>query len=62
MHIGEIFWDLAKAFHCVNHKILLTKLHFYGVRGLSENWIRSYLTNKRQKVAVRSLNTAQFFF
>jgi len=31
MHIGGIFWDLAKAFHCMNHEILLTELHFYRV-------------------------------
>jgi hypothetical protein len=41
MHVGGIFCDLAKAFHCVCHETLLRKLHFYGIQGIAECEISS---------------------
>jgi hypothetical protein len=53
---------LTNAFDCINHEILLAKLHFYGKWQISEDWFRFYLTNKRQKDEVRSPNRTQIFF
>jgi hypothetical protein len=60
--LEEFFCDLANAFDCVNHEILLAKLHFYGIQGLMADWFRSYLTNRRQKVEIRSPSSTQNFF
>jgi hypothetical protein len=54
MHVGGISCDLAKAFDCLNHELLLSKLHFYGIRNMAGQWFKSYLHDRRQKVEKKS--------
>ena len=44
--------DLKKAFDAVEHQILLTKLNHYGIRGVLNDWFKSYLSNRSQYVSI----------
>jgi hypothetical protein len=48
--VEGIFCDLQKAFSCINHITLLTKLEFYGITGITYKLIKSYLQGRYQRV------------
>ena len=53
LKVGGIFLDIAKAFDCVNHDILLRKLEYYGFREASLSWFESYLKDRTQYVNIK---------
>ena len=51
---GAVFMDLSKAFDCVNHGLLIAKLSAYGLNMDALQLIRSYLSNRQQRVKINS--------
>ena len=56
---GLLLLDLTKAFDTVQHKILLTKLNHYGIRGVVKNFFESYLTNRSQAVIIHDNHSSK---
>ena len=52
-----IFVDLQKVFDIVDHKILLHKLEYYRIRGVCNDWFKSYLSDRKQFVSINVYNS-----
>jgi len=50
--VGGLFYDLQKAFDCVNYEILLSKMKFYGITGVASKLMESYVRNRYQRVVI----------
>ena len=56
-----VMLDLSAAFDTVNHEILLSLLQEeVGVSGLALEWLRSYLQNRTQRMAVDGTFSERF--
>ena len=55
-----VFVHLQKAFDIVDHQILLAKLNHYGIRGFSNDWFKSYLSNCSQYISINGYGYESF--
>jgi len=46
--------DLSKAFDCINHELLIAKLHAYGFGTEALEMIHDYLKNRKQRVKINT--------
>ncbi|KAG7296652.1 hypothetical protein JYU34_000923 [Plutella xylostella] len=49
-----VFCDLSKAFDCVDHQTLISKLRYYGIGGKALDLISSYLDKRQQRVDINN--------
>ena len=54
-----IFLGSSKAFDTVDHKILLSKLNYYGIRGFALLWFQSFLKSRQQYVTYNSVKSTK---
>ena len=47
-----VFLDFAKAFDKVSHKALISKLEAYGFSGLLLQWLKEFLSDRKQRVVL----------
>jgi hypothetical protein len=56
--IRAVFLDISKAFDRVWHEGLLNKLKGSGIRGKLLEWLKSYLTDRHQRVIINGVKSA----
>ena len=52
--VGTVLMDLSKAYDCLNHDLLIAKLHAYGIGNNALRPIYNYLKRRKQRVKVGS--------
>jgi hypothetical protein len=61
LQTAGIFCDLAKAFDCVNYEILISKLEYYSVHDCNLNWFKSYVSDRKQSVHLKTNDDQDYF-
>ena len=54
-NIDCIYLDFSKAFDCISHSRLISKIFAYGIDNTTIVWIRDFLHNRRQRVKLNGV-------
>ena len=57
-YVCGVFIDLQKAFDTVDHDILIRKLEYYGIRGKANDWLKSFLYERKQFVSINGFKSS----
>ena len=58
--VDIILLDFSKAFDSVSHPRLISKLESYGITGKLQNWIKNFLSERKQAVKIKqTLSTTE---
>ena len=52
----QVFMDLSKAFDCIPHNLLITKLHVYGLEFDTVTFLYNYLKHRKQIVRINNIS------
>ena len=58
----SVFSDFKKAFDTVDQKMLLSKFDFYEIRGVSHEWLTSYLSERNQITVIDGITSLLLLF
>ena len=57
-YAGALMMDLSKGFDCIDHELLIAKVHAYGLSRNALKMIHSYVSKRLQRVKINgSFNT-----
>ena len=60
-YVAAILMDLSKAFDCLPHDILLSKLAAYGLSSQSVKLLENYLTGRKQQIKLQGVVSGWLF-
>ena len=49
---AALLTDLSKAFDCLTHSLLVAKLHAYGFDKTSTEYLKDYLSHRKEKIKI----------
>ena len=58
--IDSVYMDFMKAFDKVPHKRLIKKIERYDINNKTINWVRNFLTDRKQKVSVNGAESISY--